>query len=194
MDQIFLQLFQPATLLYALFIFCARIIDVSLGTVRTIAIVHGRTSLAFWLGFFESAVWLAVVSTIVPTVVEQPFLGIVYALGFATGNLVGIKIERVLALGNLILRVISRFNTAELIYSLREAGYRVTTFTGEGRSGPVTELYIVCRRRDLRSLLKRIVAIDNQAFYVTEQAGSVSNVYRPIMQPVTGWRAIIKKK
>ena len=70
----------------------------------------------------------------------------------------------------------------------------MTTFAGEGKSGPVTELYIVCRRRDLKRLLTTVNTIDPEAFYVTEQAGSVSNVYRPIMQPVTGWRAVLKKK
>jgi uncharacterized protein YebE (UPF0316 family) len=185
---------EPANLLYGAFIFVARVVDVSLGTLRTIAIVHGRTTLSFWLGFFESAIWLAVVSTIVQTVTNQPLLGVIYAFGFATGNTVGIKIERRIALGNLILRVISRTNSKNLTDTLRNQGYRVTTFMGEGKSGPVTELYIVCRRRDLKNLLTKIVALDPEAFYVTEQAGSVSNVYRPIMQPVTGWRAILKKK
>ncbi len=185
---------QPANLIYGVFIFAARVVDVSLGTLRTIAIVHGRTTMSFWLGFFESAIWLAVVSTIVQTVAAQPLYGVIYACGFATGNLVGIKIEQRIALGNLILRVISRSNSKHLVETLRNQGYRITTFMGEGKSGPVTELYIVCRRRDLKSLLGKIVAIDPEAFYVTEQAGSVSNVYRPIMQPVTGWRAILKKK
>ena len=66
---------------YGAFVFAARVTDVSLGTLRTIAIVHGRTLMSFWLGFFESAIWLVVVSTIVQTVSEQPALGIIYALG-----------------------------------------------------------------------------------------------------------------
>ena len=52
---------------YGAFVFAARVTDVSLGTLRTIAIVHGRTLMSFWLGFFESAIWLVVVSTIVQT-------------------------------------------------------------------------------------------------------------------------------
>lgn len=187
-------LLQPANLLYGLMVFGARVTDVSLGTLRTIAIVHGRTTMAFWLGFFESAIWLAVVSTVVKTVNEEPIFGVIYALGFATGNMVGIKIEKLIALGNLILRVISRQTCKTLVDTLRGQGYRVTTFAGEGKSGPVTELYIVCRRRDLKRLLTTVNTIDPEAFYVTEQAGSVSNVYRPIMQPVTGWRAVLKKK
>ncbi|HSL40987.1 MAG TPA: DUF5698 domain-containing protein, partial [Desulforhopalus sp.] len=127
--------FTPALLAYALMVFGARVVDVSLGTLRTIAIVHGRTALAFWLGFFESAIWLAVVSTIVQTVTSQPLLGIVYALGFATGNLVGIKIEKLIAMGHLILRVISRENSAQLVARIRDDGYPVTTFAGSGKSG-----------------------------------------------------------
>jgi hypothetical protein len=36
--------------------------------------------------------------------------------------------------------------------------------------------------------------IEPGAFYVTEQAGTISKLYRPVLQPVTGWRAILKKK
>lgn len=180
--------------MYGLFVFAARVADVSLGTLRTIAIVHGRTLMSFWLGFFESAIWLVVVSTIVQSVSEQPALGIIYALGFATGNLVGIKVEKIIAMGHLILRVISRKNPDIIAERLRNQGYRVTSFKGEGKTGQVTELYIVCRRLDLKKLLFDVLALDSEAFYVTEQAGVVSNVCRPIMQPVTGWRAVLKKK
>ena len=179
---------------YAIIVFVARLTDVSLGTLRTIAIVHGRTLLAFWLGFFESAIWLAVISTVVQTVLQQPLLGVVYAFGFASGNLVGIKIEKIIAMGHLILRIISRNNSTEIASVMREQGHRVTTFAGEGRSGPVQELYVVCRRRDLKRLLNMVLLLDPEAFYVTEQAGSVSNVTRPIMQPLTGWRSVFKKK
>lgn len=179
---------------YAIVVFVARLTDVSLGTLRTIAIVHGRTTLSFWLGFFESGIWLVVVSTIVQAVYEQPLLGIVYAFGFAAGNLVGIHIEKLVALGHIILRVISRENSMLIAEKLRDKGFGVTSFTGEGKSGPVMELYVVCRRKDLKKILKQVLHLDGEAFYVTEQAGAVSNVCRPIMQPVTGWRAVIKKK
>lgn len=190
----FLMSFTQIDWVYGIFVFLARVADVSLGTLRTIAIVHGRTVMAFWLGFFESAIWLAVVSTIVSTVTEQPALGIIYALGFATGNLVGIRVEKMIALGHLTLRVISRKNSQAIADTIRDLGFAVTSFKGEGREGIVTELYIVCRRRDLKKLLPLVLSLDSEAFYVTEQAGAVSNICRPIMQPATGWRAILKKK
>lgn len=190
----FIAQFSSIDVSYALFIFLARVADVSLGTLRTIAIVHGRTVMSFWLGFFESAIWLAVVSTIVQTVAEQPALGVIYAFGFATGNIVGIKVEKIIAMGHLVLRVITRQNSRRIADNIRKNGFRVTAFRGEGQSGDVTELYIVCRRKDLKMMLNEVLSLDPEAFYVTEQAGAVSNVCRPIMQPVTGWRAVIKKK
>ena len=186
--------FNLMTAATGIFIFLARIVDVSLGTLRTISIIQGRKWMAFWLGFFEVILWLIVISTVIHKIQEVPVLGICYALGFATGNMVGIKMEGWLALGHIILRVISREHFKRLAQDIRENGFSVTVFHGEGRRGPVAELYIVCRRRELKMLLLLIQQIDPTAFYVTEQAGSVSKIYRPVLQPVTGWRAILKKK
>ena len=147
--------FNISILLLGLAIFFARIVDDSLGTLRTISIVHGRKWMAFWIGFVEIIIWLTVVSTVIYKIREIPVLGIFYAFGFATGNLVGIQIEQWLALGNIILRVISRDHPEALTSTIRRAGYRVTLFHGQGKSGPVVELYIVCRRRDLKEVLQK---------------------------------------
>jgi uncharacterized protein YebE (UPF0316 family) len=175
-------------------IFLARIVDVSLGTLRTISIIRGRTRVAFWLGFVEILIWLWVISTVVPQIREIPVLAIFYAFGFACGNLVGIRLEKWLAFGHIIIRVISKKHFKKMAETLRQAGFAVTTFQGEGMSGPVIELYIVCRRRDHRSIVRMVHSIEPDAFYITEQVGEVSKIYRPILTPITGWRAILKKK
>ena len=181
-------------LLTGFVIFLARIVDVSIGTLRTIITIQGRKWLAFWLGFFEISIWLTIISTVIHKITDAPILGLFYALGYASGNLAGIMVENWLALGNINLKVISRNDYQQTAKAIREAGYGVTIFHGEGRDGPVAELYIVCSRKDLKFLLKLIHDIEPKAFYVTELTGSVSKIYRPIFQPVTGWRAILKKK
>jgi len=181
-------------LITGLLVFCARVVDVSMGTMRTISIVQGRTTTAFFLGALEVSLWLAIISTVLEKISANPILAVFYALGFSTGNVVGIKLERRLAMGTLILRVISASQSSEMATRLREAGFGVTTFQGEGKSGPVVELYIVCRRRDMKIILPIITGIDPEAFYVTEQVGLVSKVYRPLMHPLTGWRSVLKKK
>jgi len=182
------------TLATGILIFFARIADVSLGTVRTISIVQGRTTRAFFLGLVEVSIWLGVLSTVVHELASSPVLGIFYAIGFSTGNVAGIMVERWLASGHTVLRVISPRGGKKMARRIRDLGFAVTTFDGEGMSGPVTELYVVCRRRNLENLVSVIKEIEPDAFYITERAGSVSKMYRPVMQPPTGWRAMLKKK
>jgi uncharacterized protein YebE (UPF0316 family) len=182
------------TLLTGILIFLARIGDVTIGTVRTFSIVQGRTKMAFFLGFVEISVWLIVISAVVTKITSSPLLALFYALGFSTGNVVGIMVEKKLAFGNIILRVITRQDSGKMRDTIREVGYGVTTFQGEGMNGPVMELYIVCRRKDLKEIMPIITRIDPDAFYTTEQAGIVSRMYRPTLQTPTGWRAIFKKK
>jgi uncharacterized protein YebE (UPF0316 family) len=182
------------TVLLGIAVFLARIIDVSMGTMRTISIIQGRTRIAFFLGFVEVSMWLVVISTVVNEIYARPILGIFYALGFSTGNVVGIMLERRIAFGHTVLRIISPLNGKKMTELIRERGFKVTTFQGEGMSGPVVELYVVCRRRDLRDILTIVKAVEPDAFYITEQAGSVSKVLRPSMQLPTGWRTALKKK
>jgi len=76
------------------FMICgARILDVSLGTLRTVSVVRGRVVLAAVLGFFEVTIWVVAVSKVI-TSFDNPFNVLGYATGFALGNAVGILIER----------------------------------------------------------------------------------------------------
>jgi uncharacterized protein YebE (UPF0316 family) len=183
-----------ATLLTGLLVFLARVADVSMGTMRTISIVRGRTTLAFILGFVEVSIWLMVIAAVLRQIASKPILGIFYALGFSMGNVVGILLERRIAFGNIVLRVISPRQGAEMAAEIRAAGYAVTTFNGQGQQGPVTLLYIVCRRRDLKQISAIIHRVEPGAFQLTEQAGDVSRVYYPTHNVTSGWRAVLKRR
>ena len=180
--------------LLGILIFFARIIDVSVGTLRTISIVQGRTKIAFLLAFIETSVWLIVLSEVLPKIVEMPILGIFYAFGFASGNVVGILVEKRLAMGYINFRIITSRFTKEITTVLREKGFAVTTFEGEGKDGKVTEIYVATDRKNLTTLIKLVKEIEPDAFYIAEQAGIVSRIRRPTMVPATGWRAVQKKK
>jgi len=187
-------MFDPAILITGIVVFVARICDVSIGTIRIIATVQGRTVIAFCLAFIEIVIWILVASAVINQVREQPLLVVFYALGYATGNVVGIVLERKLAFGLIILRVITRNAGQTLAATLRAKGQPVTIFHGEGMRGPVDELYIACRRRDLKWLIADVREIDPAAFYVIEQARDVSKVLRPFYTPLGGWRATDKRK
>ena len=187
-------MFDPHILLTGVIIFLARICDVSIGTVRTIVTVQGRTVIAFVLAVFEIIIWVSVASTVINQVAEKPLLVVFYAFGYATGNVVGIMVERKLAFGTTILRIITPSAGPAIAAHLREKGQPVTIFHGEGKHGPVNELYIACRRRDLKWILPEVQCIDPKVFYVIEQARDMSKVYRPICSPLGGWRAVNNRK
>ncbi len=183
-----------ATLLLGLLVFLARVGDVSLGTLRTLVIVQGRTRLSFVLGFIEVSMWLVVIAAVLDKVSHQPLLGVFYALGFATGNIIGIKIEQRIALGDVVLRVICAACGVALADRIRRAGFGVTTFEGEGLHGAVTMLFVVCRRRDLKPILRLVDDVAPDAFYTTEPVGNVLRLNRPGERNTTGWRAVLKRK
>ncbi|HEY7751042.1 MAG TPA: DUF5698 domain-containing protein, partial [Ignavibacteriaceae bacterium] len=171
-------------------VFLARVIDVSVGTLRTISIVQGRTKLSFVLAIIETSVWLLVLSAVLPKVIEAPLLGVFYAVGFATGNVVGILVEKRLAMGYTNFRIITSRFAKEITNALRAKGFAVTTFEGEGKDGKVTEIYVASERKDLPALIKLVKEIEPDAFYIAEQAGFISKIRRPTMVPATGWRGV----
>ena len=181
-------------LLTGFIVFVARICDVSIGTVRTIVTVQGRTTIAFCLAVFEISIWISIVSTVIHQGKDNPVLIAFYAFGYATGNVVGIMVERKIAFGTTILRIITRTAGKEIAAFLREKGQPVTIFHGEGMHSPVYMLYIACRRRDLKWILPEVRQIDPDLFYVIEQAREIRKVLKPVYSPLGGWRATDKRK
>lgn len=179
----------PAVL--ALLIFLSRMADVSLGTMRTIAVVQARIPLAMVLGFIEVNIWVLAVSQVISRLDDFPYLTIAYAGGFAAGNAVGIALERRLAIGSAAIRVISR-NGRALAGELNRLGHVVASIDGESPDGPQTLVYATCARRDLPSIIDRARAIDPNLFYVVERFAETSRLV-PV-PPTTGWRAVLKKK
>ncbi|MFH2132862.1 MAG: DUF5698 domain-containing protein [bacterium] len=167
-------------LLTGLMVFVARIMDVSIGTIRTIVTIQGRIVIAFFLGIIEVVLWIVVVGTVINEIKESPILILFYSVGFATGNVVGILAERELAFGPIILKIITNNKEVEISQAFQQFSLNMTQFKGEGTHGPVTELFVVCHRRDLRVLIPLIQKIDNNAFYLTEQAREVSHTLKPI--------------
>ena len=152
----------------ALFVFGLRLTDVTLGTMRTIAVVRGRARVAVALGFVEILIWVAVVAQVITKVGEYPQLMVFYAGGFAAGNAVGIALERRLAMGNCLVTMISKAPDVDIAGALRQMGQRVTTLRGEGRDGPRQVAYVSARRRDLTRLLETARRLDPEVFYVVQ--------------------------
>jgi uncharacterized protein YebE (UPF0316 family) len=150
----------------------ARIVDVTLDTIRVIYISRGMKYLAPLFGFFGVLVWLLAISQIMKNL-NNPVYYLAYAVGFATGNLVGIFIEERLAVGKVVLRIITQKDTTELVTHFRSCGYGITTVDAEGATGPVKLIFTVIDRNKIKSVVQSIDNYNPRAFYSIEDVRSV---------------------
>jgi len=172
-------------LLLGALIFLAEVAVLTLGTVRTMVTVLGESKAAFVLGCLEMMIWVFGTSAVMLKVGDEPFLGVCYALGFACGNVVGIMAEKKLALGNVVIRIISAWKGMDIGHAVRDKGFGITTVAGEGSEGPVTVQFVVCKRKDMKHVLAVAREVDPDLFYTFETAGGVSQVHSPSGSRVT---------
>jgi uncharacterized protein YebE (UPF0316 family) len=173
-----------SVLLMGISVFIAEVLALTIGTVRTLSLVQGAARTAFFLAILEMSIWLGAASAVLTQVSKIPFLGVCYILGFAVGNVVGILLEKRLALGRVVLRAITPRYGPQMAASIRKAGYAVTTIPGSGATGPVTILFVICKRKDVKRILALIKSIEPATFYSTEPASEVSTIHRPL---APGW-------
>ena len=156
-----------------LFIFLARILDVSIGTLRILFISKGFRGKATVLGFFEVLIWIIVVAQIIQNL-DNWLNYVAYAGGFAAGNYVGMFLEEKMKMGVQIFRTVVTSGSNLLERQLREAGFRVTVVNGEGAKGPVKILFTIAKRKRWQELASLIHEYEPGAFYSAEDVRSVS--------------------
>jgi uncharacterized protein YebE (UPF0316 family) len=144
-----------------LFIFCARVVDVSLATIRTLMIVRGNRLCAAFIGFFEVIVYITALNRVVGGL-NNPANLLAYALGFATGNYVGSFIEEKLAFGLTTVQIITA--KPEMVEDIRQKGFGVTVMEGMGKEGSRQVLVVSLSRKALPILMNVIEQRDPAAF------------------------------
>ena len=157
------------TVLGYLFIFVARICDVTLQTTRTILIVRGERAKAACVGFFEVLLYITVLNAIFANLNNFGNL-ISYALGFATGNYVGGFVDEKLAIGIQYLQVITMKEPLKLAEALREQGHGVTVMEGAGLTGPRFVLQALLERRQVKAFVKMVSDWDADVFMIISDA------------------------
>lgn len=143
-----------------------QLIYVPLLTLRTIFLVKNMTLMASLLGFLEALVYVFGLS-LVFSGDQGPLAMLVYALGFGLGILIGGAVENKLAIGynNFVVNLMDK-NT-ELIDFLRNEGFGVTVYEGEGRDSKRYRLDILTKRNREEELLNLIETHDPRAFIVS---------------------------
>jgi uncharacterized protein YebE (UPF0316 family) len=172
-----------AWIILPILIFLARVVDVSLGTVRVIFVARGMKYAAPLIGFFEILVWILAIGQIMKNL-SNPMCYVAYAAGFAAGNYVGMAIVEGLSLGVVLVRVITQREASTLVGFLKDQGYGVTAVDGEGAHGPVKVVFTVIRRKEVKRVVELIKRFNPRAFYCVEEVGSVE---KGVFAPGTAW-------
>jgi len=148
-------------------IFFARILDVSIGTLRLIFVSKGYKFYAPMLGFFEVIVWLLAIGQIMQHL-DNFLCYIAYGLGFATGNYLGIILEEKMSLGTVLIRVVPKVDTTTLIDQLREKSFGASLVDIEGMTGKLKMIFTIVKRKDLKEVLGIIQEHNPQSFVTIE--------------------------
>ncbi|MDD3642013.1 MAG: DUF2179 domain-containing protein [Candidatus Krumholzibacteria bacterium] len=168
--------------LLPLLIFTARIVDVSMQTVRIVFVSRGHRVLAPLIGFFEVMIWLAAIGQIMRNL-DNVLCYVAYGGGFAAGTWIGMLLEEKLAIGTCLVRVITQRDATALIAALRAADYGVTHIPAEGMKGKVSIVYTVIRRNCLPDVVRIIEEFNPRAFYTIETVRSVREGVFPLQHP-----------
>ena len=147
-------------------IFIIQAVYVVLMTMKLLCMVKGMKLMTTFIGFFEVLIYIFGLSFVLSG--DQSIIAkIVYSLGYSVGLFVGMIVEDRLAIGYCVLFVNIRDKNEELINDLREDGFGVTVYFGEGRKGERYKLEILTERRKLKELMKTIVRYEPEAFMIS---------------------------
>ncbi|MGB3183847.1 MAG: DUF5698 domain-containing protein [Cyclobacteriaceae bacterium] len=143
-------------------------------------------------GFFESLIWLLAIGQIFQHI-SNPVTYIAYAGGFATGTLVGMLLEERLALGRVVVRIMTQKPATELIEYLRTHNFRYSSLEAESEDGRVNVLFTVVKRDRLPELLTVLQTYNPKAFYTIEGVKKVSEDDITINSPLRHrWKQALK--
>ncbi len=159
-----------------LLIFVARIMDVSIGTLRVIFVARGHRVYAPILGCVEVIIWLLAIRQILNHI-NNPICYLAYGLGFGVGTYIGIRLDERLSLGTVLVRVVPKLDTTDLSAHLRKSGFGVSLIDIEGMSGKLKMILTVTKRKDLKEMMQIIQSHDPNAFVTVEDVKTAKDGY-----------------
>lgn len=162
-----------------LVIFFAKIIEVTLMTLRMVYINKGEKLIGSTIGFFEVFIWLLVVSSVLNNITEDPMKIVIYCLAFAMGNYIGVTIENKLAVGLSSIQAIVPDEIGEKIADkLRENNFGVTLAEGKGREELKKDILLVMlKRKRISEAVSIINEMSNEALITVNDVKTLSGGY-----------------
>lgn len=149
-----------------LLILLLQLIYVPIYTLRTIFLVKNVMMLASILGIVEMLIYVFGLSIVFG---EDKSIAtmVVYAVGFGLGIILGTKLEQRLAIGYINVTVNTQVKNEELICILRNNGFGVTLYTGEGRDSNRYRMEILTKRNRENELIATVEKYEPKAFIIS---------------------------
>ena len=164
------------TVVIAILVCIARIVDVTLGTLKLKAVMRGNKLTAFFIAFFEVIVYTLAASYAFKYIDRLPIL-IMFALGYAGGNFIGIVIDEKISKYNVMMIAITERDEWKLADILRGHGYAVTTNKSYGLNGnEKAELKVIVQKNMLKQLQDDIKSYDKDAYVVVLEVKDVNRI------------------
>lgn len=162
------------------FIVCfAKIVEISIQSLKTCMMVKGQRLKAAALGFVECMIWGLVISTIISKLGDNFTLLLFYCTGYAVGLFLGSTIENKIAIGTSNLELIANDESTELITAyLKERNMGYTVLDGRGSKDKMNMIFIVLARKETQKVLREIRKIcDNKVFVVASEVSKYAGGY-----------------
>ena len=174
MDNLVLQ-----NVMFCAIICMAKIVEISMSSLKTVLLVKGMRAQATILAFIECMIWGLVVSTIIGTLGDNYVLLVFYCFGYATGLFLGSTLESKIALGTSSLQLIANDeNTERIVEYLKKNSRGYTVFDGWGSTDRMNMIFIVLPRRDISPVVKDIRRVsNNNVFVVVDDVNKYSGGY-----------------
>ncbi len=162
-----------------LIVCAAKIVEISIQSLKTCMMVKGQRLKAAALGFIECTIWGLVISTIIGTLGDNIFLLLFYCVGYASGLFIGSTIESKIALGTSNLQLIANDeNTQKITEYLKESNKGYTVFEGHGSIDKMNMIFIVLPRKEAPKMLKTLRKLcDNKVFVVASEISKYAGGY-----------------
>jgi len=169
-------------IIWPIIIFFAITIVISIGTLRLILMVRGQRILSIIIGFFEASIGIAAIAKIIRDV-SGIYSILAYGAGFAAGLFIGMVISDKISKNIMSTNIISNKFHNEIEEMLRENGFGVTSFYGNGKDGNLKILNVICRNTKMVKLNKIVCREDPRAFLVTHRLEGLRGGFFYDMKP-----------
>ena len=156
-------------------IFFARILDVSIGTIRTLIMVKGKTYITTILAFLEVFIWFIVAKEALVTGIDSILIPIFYSLGYAVGTLIGSIFVKKFINSIISIQIIIKKNKTRLINAIKKAGYAVSVVDLKNNKNGMLICEINSKYQN--KLINLVKKYDNKAFITVNDTKYVFNGY-----------------